>query len=232
MGGRMALAAACLLGLAGCNRVVSMDPWFTAADAGGVPKFRDGLWASYEADCRVDVEKPAEQWPDCAGASFQRGGESLQMTWEDPDGDGPLGRSFAGWKSIGDAEVIANGDPLIGQLELGSDAPEGSAEDSADDEPQWRYMYFAGRPTLDERGEIVAMETWPVSCGPLPEPKRGKRSDDEEPVADVTDRPFPGLTVVEDNCTAESVEALRRAATLSEPLEPHGTTRWVRDGWR
>ena len=48
----------------------------------------------------------------------------------------------------------------------------------------------------------------------------------------VTDKPFPGLTVIDDVCTAESVEALRQAAVLSEAIGTKEKSRWVREGWR
>jgi hypothetical protein len=234
---RVLAAAACLIGLSGCNRVISADPWFTAADAQEAPKFREGLWVSLsEEDCRVDVTRPAERWPDCAQASFVRGDEWLAMAWDDPDADAPRRRTFVGWQAS--PMLVANGNPLIGQIEMEGNEPTatsdvgvGEAESEAAMGSRTHFFFYAAiHPThFDEQGKVVAFETWSVECGPRREPA------DDESVVDssyVTDRPFPGLTVDEDNCTAESVEALRRAATLSKPLDTHGTARWLRDGWR
>ncbi len=91
-----------LLGLSGCNQVVSIDPWFTAADAKDVPQLREGLWLTvFDAECEVDVLKPAERWPDCATALFVRGDERLTMAFDDHDhdSDGPRRRSFVGWRA-------------------------------------------------------------------------------------------------------------------------------------
>jgi hypothetical protein len=231
--GRIALAAACLLGLGGCNSVVSMEPWFTAADAQGVPKFREGLWLSVDdADCRFNVARPVERWPDCAHASYVRGDERLAIEWESPMG--PRRRKFVAWRT--DPSIIANGNPLSvqfeGQGETADSAPKPSdvvVDEGSREEPPWRFLYHAMRPTgFDEQGRVLAFESWGIRCGPPPEPTEHP----DQEVGNVTEQPFPGLTVLGDNCTAESVEALRRAATLSEPLEPHGTARWVRDGWR
>jgi hypothetical protein len=231
--GRILLAGACLLGLGGCNSVVSMEPWFTAADAQGAPKFREGLWLRIDnADCRFNVASPVERWPDCAQASLVRGDERLAIEWEDPKG--PRRRQFVGWRS--DPTLVANGDPLIAQVdwqgETQDSAPGPSdvvVDEAASEELPWRFLYYAMRPTgFDEQGRVLEFESWGIRCGPPPEPTE----DPDEAEGNVTEQPFPGLTVRGDNCTAESVDALRRAVTLSEPLEPHGTARWVRDGWR
>jgi hypothetical protein len=179
---RLSVGTACLLGLAGCNNVISLDPWFTAADAQGAPKFRDGLWLSAsEEDCRVNVVRPAERWPDCARATYVRGHETFAMEWDDPDGDGPRRRTFAGWQK--DPTVIANGDPLIGQIQMEGDSPT-TPSDSADGEaeaeagagelpPRYVYFYRAIRPTrFDEQGNVVAAESWGVVCGPVRKPYR------------------------------------------------------------
>jgi len=179
------------------------------------------------------VAKPAERWPDCADALFVRDNEWLLMAWDDSDQDGPRRRTFAGWQSI--PQIIANGDPLIGQFELQLDSPDDAPGELESDDADgagpspWRYLYGAIRPTrFDDQGNIEAFERWTVECGPIDE-------DPDEPLLGakyVTERPFPGLTINGDNCTAESADAVRRAAVLSETLDAHGAVRWVRDGWR
>jgi hypothetical protein len=212
-----------------------------------------------EQDCRFDESKPVERWPACADATFFRGRERWQMQWDEEETGnwGRHRRSFAGWER--DESIIANGDPLIGQLRMQGDTgpdeelapttgtgPIPASEDDAGGgtgEQQGRsfYLYYAIRPTArDEAGRVTAIEAWGVACGPLPKPllpakgSRRNRASEElaEDTPSVTRQPFPGLTVVDDNCVAESVEALRRAAVLSETLDEHGKSHWVRDGWR
>lgn len=240
---RAAAASAFLVALSGCNLVVSEEPWFTAADAAPEPTLRDGLWLGTAPDCPVDEAKPAEKWPDCASATFVRGRELWSMQWDDTDERGRRRRTFAGWKSgepdLPDALLIANGDHLI--VQAPSDAEE--AGQKADGEQPGGYTYAALRPVRhDEQGKVTAMELWLVQCGPLARPQpsrdrrgRSRRDDglfDEDAATYVTDQPFPGLTVVENDCVATSVDALRKAAILSEALAPHHKMRWVRDGWR
>ena len=222
-----------LLGLSGCNNVVSNEPWFTAADAQGAPELRDGLWVKIGDDhCRVKLEKPAERWPECANSFYVRGGEWLTMNWDDTDG---RKRLFEGWTSL--SPILAAGNPVILQLDEGSE-PQASPSDPdeiviGDEEPYWRYSYGAVRPTeLDGQGRVVAFELWVVQCGPSPQ--RELKAGVEYPLLSlmegyVTDRPFPGLTVVGERCTAESVDALRRAAGANRDLGQ--VARWVRDGW-
>lgn len=240
---RFAALAAFLSGLSGCNVVVSEDPWFTGADAAPTPVLRDGLWLSAEPDCRVDETRPAERWPDCADATFVRGEERWSMRWDRTDSRSRGRRNFAGWESgddpTGDGLLVANGDHLILQFQAENE-PNAPPSDTADEgagktEPRG-YMYGVMRPVrFDNAGQVEAYETWVVQCGPLPEPVRTGRTEEGDSVEStphVTDRPFPGLTVVDDNCIAESVEALRRAAVLSEALGNKDEFRWVREGWR
>jgi hypothetical protein len=242
---RIAASVAILLGLSGCNIVVSEDPWFTAADAAPAPVLRDGLWLAAESDCRFDDARPAEQWPDCADAFFVRGEERWSMQWDTDAGDKPR-RTFAGWEPadpFSDTLFVASGDHLIMQAQTqgepadpppdGGDAGAGKADSRA-------YIYGAIRPgQLDDEGKVLAFETWFIQCGPLPEPKLSPRRKNsswsdvtEEQSPSVTDKPFPGLTVIDDVCIAESVEALRQAAVLSEAIGTKEKSRWVREGWR
>lgn len=224
------LAAVALAGLSGCNVVVSEEPWFTEADSEGVPTFRDGLWLRAATDCDVDVAAPPEQWPECADATRIRGREWLGMRWTDPE-DGQ--RTFVGWETI--PMLIAKGDPMVIQLSANALGPPVAVEADADvidlddvDEFTGGYLYAAMRPTkLDQNGEVVAYETWPVLCGPEPA-ARGAGTDEDPFVGPyVTRHPFPGLTVVGDQCVADSSDALRAAAILSDPLAQHNETRWV-----
>jgi hypothetical protein len=234
---RLVVALTLSMGLAGCNMVVSEEPWFTAADAAPEPVLRDGLWLQAAADCRVDEAEPAERWPECAHATFVRGSERWTMRWDQESGR--RRRSFAGWESdnaeLSDALLIQNGDHLIAQ----DPPPAEAVGERAEEGDREVYTYAALRPLRhDDQGKVTAMAFWLVQCGPLPEQKherRGRSRRDDDAAADagyVTDRPFPGLTVVENDCVATSVGALRNAAVLSESLGPPFEMRWLREGWR
>ena len=243
---RIAAVAVALLGLCGCNIVVSKDPWFTEADAAPRPVMREGLWLSTEQNCRFDDAKPAELWPDCAGAFFVRGKERWSMRWDDTDARGRPHRTFAGWESsydpISAGLLVANGDHLIVQFQSEEEpdaSPSGPVGDGTGEAKARAYLYGVMRPLrFDHEGRVEAFESWPIQCGPLREPKpsaqRNKRArpdEAEENTSSVTDKPFPGLIVVDHVCTAESVEALRRAAVLSEALGKKEKSRWIREGW-
>lgn len=244
---RVVAVTVLLFGLSGCNLLVSEEPWFSAADAQPAPSMRDGLWLSATPDCRVDERKPAERWPDCASATFVRGEERWSMQWEDLDARGRRRRTFAGWESAesdGDTLFVANGDHLIVQSRAEGEAqaaPTDEPAPGAETERAAGYGYGAIRLlSHDEAGKVTALEFWYVQCGPLSEPeltpaRRRRLRDDPELVEernDVTDDPFPGLTVVDDNCVADSVDAVRNAAALSEALQPPSQIRWIREGWR
>jgi hypothetical protein len=233
-----AAAGALLLGSSACNLVVSEEPWFTDADAVPAPAMHDGLWLGAAADCRYDESRPAEHWPDCADATFVRGDERWSMRWESVEGRGRRRRTFVGWEPaepdpIGEL-LVANGDHLLGQSQDGEPGPEESADSSAEDDRL--YTYYGLRPVRrDDAGALLEVEIWLVQCGPLPEPaprKRRRDGEERESAPSVTDRPFPGLTVVDDNCVAESAQAVRQAAVFSESLGPPYRLRWIRDGWR
>jgi len=242
---RIVALSAILLGLSGCNMVVSAEPWFTAADAAPAPVLRDGLWLSTEPDCRFDDAKPAEQWPDCADSFFVRGEERWSMHWDDTDARGKRSRTFTGWKPVDPFSgglFVANGDHLIVQFQTKEEpvaSPPDTVDEGAAEADSRAYLYGASRPNqLDVEGKITAFEIWFIQCGPLPEPKpsprrkgRSRRDEAEEATESVTDRPFPGLIVVDNDCTAESAAALRRAAVLSEAIGNKDSSRWVRAGW-
>jgi hypothetical protein len=220
--------------------VVSKEPWFTEAEAQPMPTWRDGLWRADEPDCRFDERKPVERWPECAEPTVVRDGERWSMRWDETDERGRRRRTFAGWeldKSDEDGLLVANGDHLIVQVPTDLENPEETVEHG---EAPGGYTYAAVRPRYDDERRIVSFEIWAVQCGPLPEPalppnarRRGRAAPDESlGEASVTTQPFPGLTVVDSNCEAESAQALRRAAVLSETLGQAAKSHWVREGWR
>lgn len=198
---KIALGFACGLVLSACNMVVSSEPWLaTSVDA---PVMKPGLWAMLEdEDCEVDADLALEFWPDCAEATVISDDGSWYSQKEDSDE----------WEMI--TPVLEYDDPVIGQIEL-------PKEIAAKEGGEALFLYFALQPErYDSQGKISAMRYWLVQCGPLSTSGRsGFRS---------TDAPFDGLTVREDNCEAESIEALRNAAALSLDL-PDGSkpARWI-----
>jgi hypothetical protein len=153
---RLAAAAAFLLGLSGCNLVVSEEPWFTEADAVPMPVLRDGLWRSDDAGCRVDESKPAERWPDCAEPLFVRGAEAWSMKWSETDERGRHRRTFAGWDSeelYEDAGLfVANGNNLIAQIPPASSLPNPAKVRRATRWPEGTPMPRSGRSTTTIKG--------------------------------------------------------------------------------
>ncbi len=241
-----ALLLSSLLLVACTNMVRSQTPWFAAADAGDAPSLRSGVWAAVDPDCRFNADRPLEQWPACARGQVVRGGEALDLSFVESEGrGGGLRRSYA-WTS--EPFVLAAGSPRIhqracgepGGLRMAEQATEdfaGEAAEAADELVRALVYCYAGlrADALDREGQIVAFTTWPIWCGPFP------RGAENERGPQVTDAPFPGLTVVGEHCIADGIAAIRAAATASEMLyagadaaSPLGPTRfrWIRDGWR
>lgn len=222
------LLLATTLALPACaNRVVSEKPWFDAAQA-AASTLRDGVWRAEDAACKVVETEPAEQWPACASWSYVRPGQFVGL---DSNKGGKSEQPSYEWSPID--HVLVAGEPMIDQLkgcaltekaQAAVDAgrePEASDPDALTD-----YCYAAIKPiSRDERGQIVRVETWPVLCGPWGEDH-----------SKVTRNPWPGLTVVKDNCTAADEASLREAARRSyEVARESGDVQirhWVRDGYR
>jgi hypothetical protein len=227
--------------LGGCNQVVSSEPWFTQADAEGAPQLRDGLWrAATEADCRFKETEPVERWPDCADAFVVRDEEWLELVWDTQGKGRRTRRTFSNWAPL--PFLLAGGEPPIIQFQIDDRSATASGETgNPPDKTDEAYEYVAMRPAkFDVDHRAVEFAFWSVACGPLPAPgaapgkwgSSGDGIDDAEP--NVTDKPFPGLTVSGNNCIAESQQAVRRAAQLSEMLngKSPAVAHWVRDGYR
>jgi hypothetical protein len=215
--------------LSGCNLVVSEKPWFSEKDAVGVPPLRDGLWASFGAgSCEFDSSRPVADWPQCAQPLLVRSGQYLyaQETQEDAAATSP---GPVQWQPIG--HLLVAGDPLIDQFD--NPVPQSSRDDR-----QFGHFYRGVRiAKTGDDGRIIEFVGWPVVCGPLRsgESKKHSKARAEASVSDnVTDKPFPGLTVNLNNCLAADQAVLRKAAVLSESVSrANGTaltvSRWVRD---
>jgi hypothetical protein len=240
--------------LAACtNMVRSRTPWFGPADAMGAPPMRDGVWAAVTPDCRFDPDRPLERWPACAQGRVVRGGEELDLSYADiEDEPGRGGRPDYSWSS--EAFVLAAGSPRIHQRACGEPrgrrapaeepaaaaaepAGEGAALDVLDEAVDGLIYCYAGLRAdgFDAEGRIVAFTTWPIWCGPFPQRADGEGG------PNVTEAPFPGLTVIGEHCVADDIAALRAAAMASQtlfasddPANAFGPARfrWVRDGWR
>jgi len=229
-----------LAALAGCsNRVISDEPWFHEEPTGTRPRLRDGVWISVEPHCKVDETQPAERWPACATWHYQRGDQSLSVQW-DEEGAGRLRRrTYNDWSVV--EGLLVSGDPLIGQetdcSRAREDAPIDDAAAPVADAaplreppvaappPNPNFCYDGVRATaFDDAGRIIAIEGWPVFCGPWP--REG---------GNVTDKPWPGLVLVDDNCTAASEAAVRDAAKRSRAValatQLIGRSHWVRDSY-
>ena len=224
-----AIALLCLAWLGGCNAVVTKTPLFTAADEAGAPALKPGVWLVFkQADCNLDESKPIDEWPDCAGGGVARPGEVISH-------DAKTGA----WRH--DPMVLAGGDPRIAQVPVkasvsaqadasASGGATASATASGGGETQV-YGYAGVAPTsLDAEGRILALDWWPVQCGPPP-PKNAKG----DITAFGTLKPLPGMVMKpgEAVCSTASASALRAAAKSSKAwAEAIGKARWLRDGDR
>lgn len=226
-GKRMALAGLAALALSGCNMVVSERPWFNAPSG---PQLKDGIWAIVDtADCVVDPAATLPDWPDCARPVLVRGGEYLGPASGDDELPPAQRLDPARWDKI--AHVLADGTPQIDQIaSKGPVLASGPPVDGVDEGKPF-YIFTAVQPTAtDDEGRITAMRRWPVLCGPKPARKTARPGRSRF----VTDKPFKGLAIKGDGCTARDIAALRRAAAGSEAIAGGDgysiiTSRWVRD---
>ncbi len=207
------LGALCLFasGLSACNLVTTTEPMFGPEDAGGAPTLRNGLWANIESDCKVDLKKPANRWPDCASRVVIEDG-LLYGKDEDSDEDQAL------------AFVVAATDPRIMQIRMVDE----------DKEPERTLYFYIGMDArkLDASGRIVEYVGWLVQCGPPP-PKDARRPDGQAQYG--TMQPFAGMIMDEkmSGCSPVDKTALAAAAAASLKLDPKASgavSRWVRDG--
>jgi len=195
--------------LSGCNQLVSKEPWFQPDPAASV--LRDGVWRIEKADCVFDETAPVQRWPDCADWVVLKDGKPVAL---------PPKREGANNSADGSL-VWSPGDPLILQAEHLSKSEDGKPE---------RIFTYTGVQVdaRDPAGRITKVTTWPVICGPLTEGKYPETAGEN-----VSSQPWPGLTVAEGSCTAESASAVRGAARLSYRegaiKENLGRFKWVRD---
>jgi hypothetical protein len=223
---RIAIALLAASALAGCNLVLSDQPWFGEADSIGAPTMRDGLWlVAGDPSCKADETRPIEFWPECAAVLVVRGEEHLEPQWTWPAIHGKPFKQLLEWQVS--TVRLATGSPLILQSKV---------ETERADRPVYRYFGIAPGK-LDEQGRLVSITIWPVQCGRLEKQPTQVEKDGSNNQEHVTRSPFPGLTLTDENCTAQTADALRAAARASAGLserdgEPPRAAHWVREGWR
>ena len=224
---RVVLAGCAALALGGCNMVVSERPWFSAPSG---PQLKEGIWAMLDTpECSVDPAAALPDWPDCARPVLVRGQEYAGPASADDELPPAQRLDPARWNRID--HVLADGTPQIDQI--ASKRPTGGGGPPVDgvDEGKPFYIYTAVQPTAsDPDGRITALRRWPVLCGPKPARKAAKPGRSRF----VTDKPFKGLAIKGDGCTAKDIAALRRAAAGSEGIAAGDgysiiISRWVRD---
>ncbi|MBW8783519.1 MAG: hypothetical protein JF593_02580 [Novosphingobium sp.] len=236
---RFAFAAATAALLAGCNVVLSEQPWLTShADD---PRLAPGLWAVLRTpQCPLDAAATVDAWPECARPVFVRGRELLAPPEAKHDGP-PVAaevlRDLARWNAS--TPVLGDGEPMLLQLQADVSTSDGEGATAATAvRHKGPYLYLALHPlTRAAGGAVSSVRLWPVFCGPPPpeRPATATPSIDTLASAGMTSRPFPGLSIAKLGCAASNLTALRQAAALSEgvaaangmpPLEAH----WLRAG--
>lgn len=206
----IALAAGAFL-LSGCNMVVSDEPWFERDEA--ALKMKPGLWVDADAEdgveCTFDEAADVADWPECADpALVTEDGRFFGYEYDKKE-----------WNEV--ELIIGAGVPAIMQVKVPEELGMGSDEVPG-------YFYAAMRPVeTDAAGLVTEMTTWLLVCGEMPEQEGAV---DLDSVEFKTRKPFEGLTMVGDNCTADDLDALRNAALKSEEIEDDSdTVHWVKN---
>ncbi len=200
---RTILVLLAALTLAACNNVHSVRPLVTAAE--GAPALKHGLWAGIDKDCAFDPARALADWPDCASGLMV-----------DADHIRSVG---AGQKDVM-AYRLSGRFPTVVQALIESD-PGGKAPDDA---PLGPYQYLGLKVLSSDRGGVATEAAfWTALCGPPPpDVKPGVKN------RFITEKPLPGLMIVGDACTADTLEAVRGSVQASQAWSPPGVLRWVR----
>ena len=208
----MGLRLVAILGLglltgACTNMVYSERPLFEGQTAAEGLHFRAGLWAAPDKGCRFNPARPLAAWPKCAnGQAF--------------DDTGPVGVS-----PTENVSAFADGEVVIFQTETRDRKP--ADHPDASDLP---FSYSAmGGLRRDADGRIVRFQEWFVQCGPPHSAKPAGTRFRTAPATEITRHPFPGLTIIGENCVATEAASVRHAARSSRRLGA-STARWMRDG--
>lgn len=202
---RLLLALAATACMGACNMVTSVDPMFPPSAER--EKVREGVWATTDEPCAFNEAAPIKDWPICVGATLIKGDH---LTLWDPQAH-----------NRADVDIVwTKGPPPVAQVLMKFDPPKDAKEGD--------HLYVYGGFEVkrrDAQGRAVEIEVWHVLCGPPRKPKPG-----ETKTSDMTDHPFPGLTI-DRNCEAKDIKALQGAAVASRGYADHPVRmRWVRDG--
>jgi hypothetical protein len=129
------------LALTACNMALSDHPMLSGEPKSAI-KFKDGVWAAEDPDCKFNVKRPARRWPKCAN-------------WLVIDNGKVVGGPDAKPGEVPVEFVIAEGEPPILEFPLtdeGEKTPKG-------------YAYLAIEPTASDAGGATAINLWGVACG-------------------------------------------------------------------
>ncbi len=212
---RLVLVLAALTLLSACNMVITQQPVFSKLDSFGAPHLRAGVWDRPPSEaCAFDEKASMKSWPSCAQGAVA---EPFKMSgWNENAGQKT-------WTSID--YILGWGHPQVLQAHLTS------ATGDPMPMPAF-YMYVAINPTkLDNTGQIIEYESWPIMCGPPPPPDA--KGPNGNPMRGGTLQPLPGLTMDAsgNNCSTNSKAAIRGAAGPSRAWNKDITVNhWVRDG--
>jgi hypothetical protein len=182
-------------------------------------------WAAH-AFILASGDPRIRQQTDCLHSTHKKASEAAASDAEAAASDAAMASAMASDTATTPAVDASAQSADQSAAESATLAPEAGPVPSA-------YCYTAIRPTqLGSDGKIIAYVAWPVLCGPWPKPKKDGSG------GNVTDAPFPGIHVIDEDCSADSVAALRGAAKASEayamrvgpPIYIHAHR--VRDGYR
>ncbi|MDB5469791.1 MAG: hypothetical protein JWR84_1351 [Caulobacter sp.] len=196
------------VGLTACNDDVltTKTPVLFAADRDALPPARDGVWAG--EGCSVDPASDLPAW-DCDQAFIVRRGEAAHPDWAVENDPGFMKAMRVG---VSDDFQVAQ----IGPTDPGADGFYG-------------YHGVDG-VRLDEAGQMIALRTWRLKCGPPP--PDGSKTEGGKPRRQTLE-PYPGVVVEEGGCAAKGRAGLLAAASASR-VDPRGNHddavgwRWVR----
>jgi hypothetical protein len=202
--------------LAACNQVYTRQPLMSEAREQGDPEFRPGLWKiDMPGDdlihCQFDIRKNRRDWPACAVGLEVRRDQMFLVTGHD--------------RALAETYRLVDGEPILLQLHLHTDILRDSRvpEPKDTDNPFYGWMYagITVRKT-DAAARVTEAELVWADCGPLP-------PNTDPALTTVTSRPYPGLTVVTNNCMAKDLDAVKNALAESAKSNTPVPIRWIRD---
>lgn len=214
------LIALALPALGACNQVYSRQPLVSEAREQGDPELRPGLWsgAGYNDSCVFDIRKTRRDWPACAVGIEVRRGQMFLVSGHD--------------RILFQTYRLIDGQPMLMQSHLSpeifKDARVPEPKDTDNPIYGWTYAAITVLRT-DAADRIVQAQMVQADCGPLPSQADPPPPGSRPAPATVTSRPFPGLTIVGNNCVAKDLDTVKSALAQSANLKPPSPMRWIRD---